>query len=66
VQNGTKQREREVYNSVGTEVSLLNDRSCTVRNCDSKVAAIYSIECVQLFVLRWLNTGDKEGGACGM
>jgi len=33
-------REREVYTSVGTEVSLLNDRSCRVRNCDFKVAAI--------------------------
>jgi len=33
-------REREVYTSVGNEVSLLNDRICTVRNCDFKFAAI--------------------------
>jgi hypothetical protein len=65
VQNGTKQRERYVYTSVGTEVSLVKDRRCTVRNCDSKVAAIHSSEWVQLSVFGWLNTGDKECGVCG-
>jgi len=43
-------RDGDVYTSVGTEVSLLNDRNCTVRNCDCKVAAIYSSELVQLLV----------------
>ena len=57
--------QRYVCTSVGTEVSLINNRSCTERNCNSKVSAIYSREWVQLSVFGLLNTGDKMGGACG-
>jgi hypothetical protein len=39
-------RERYVYTSFGTVVSLLNDPSCTVRNCDSKGAAVNVCNCL--------------------